>query len=114
MSKQNNLVKITFFIIITLLFSLTTFATPINQTEFTVGDNICQFEIGETKENSPQDCRYSLKDYASCLIDKENCFSENMFKQANITLCLFTILALALYFSKEKRLEEVIKKIKGN
>lgn len=56
---------------------------------FSLGDGLCQFSLGETRDNSASDCEPSVRQYSECLLDKNKCFDSDMRKEA-----AFAILAL--------------------
>jgi len=66
---------------------------------YELGDEVCDLDNGENYDNSPEDCKPTVKTYASCLFNGRNCYYDDM--KSHALLGLVGILSF-LYFLKIK------------
>jgi cysteine-rich repeat protein len=65
--------------------------------EYVVGDGLCQYSLGENRENSPDDCKPIVKDYTLCLYDSDHCIDDKMYKEAVILVVLVVLGGILTY-----------------
>lgn len=84
-----------------IVFLFSSFISIASPDTFVIGDNTCSIEDGETRHNSPNDCKITFDGYIECIKEKEDCQSEYVWKELHYFLGI--IILILLYLQNQKK-----------
>lgn len=78
-------------------------ATPLVSAAYVQEDGLCSYDEGETRHNSPADCKVTATQYMDCLKDKSTCPDESVWNEMHYFMGALILLLLYIRHQRQSK-----------